>query len=264
MEKKLGGVVGGEAVNAPSRTDSGRLLWVDAARGVALLMMVLYHLVYDLDTFGGYGLESTSGFWGLFADTTAALFVFLVGLSLSLSFRRWGEGRRGLYRKYLGRGARILLYGMLITLVSWALGMGLIVFGILHLIGASIILAYPFLRLGYANAVLGLLLLGAGAYVQSMGLTADGFGALLLPFGVVPEGLFMPDYRPLLPWFGVVLLGLAAGNALRARPEGAGVVKDDSQAARPLAFLGRYSLFIYLVHQPLLIATLLALGIVEL
>lgn len=250
-------------MNAPVRPDSGRLVWVDAARGVAILMMVLYHLVYDLDTFAGYELDSTSGFWGLFADATAALFVFLVGLSLTLSFRRSGGGRPGLYRKYLGRGARILLYGLLITLVSWALGMGLIAFGILHLIGVSIILAYPFLRLGYANVLLGVLVLAAGAYVQSLGLTAGGSGALLLPFGVVPEGLFMPDYRPLLPWFGVVLLGLAAGEALQRRPAGTGPALN-LRGAGPLAFLGRYSLFIYLVHQPLLVAALVALGLVDL
>lgn len=250
-------------MNAPVRPGSGRLVWVDAARGVAILMMVLYHLVYDLDTFGGYDLDSTSGLWGVFADATAALFVFLVGLSLTLSFRRSGGGS-GLYRKYLSRGVRILLYGLLITLVSWALGIGLIVFGILHLIGVSIVLAYPFLRLGYANVLLGVLVLAAGAYVQSLGPAAGGSGALLLPFGVVPEDLFMPDYRPLLPWFGVVLLGLAAGEALQRRPAGVSTTLENLPGTQPLAFLGRYSLFVYLVHQPLLVAALVALGLVEL
>jgi uncharacterized membrane protein len=84
----------------------------------------------------------------------------------------------------------------------------------------------------------------------------------LLPFGVVPENLFMPDYRPLLPWFGVVLIGLFAGNVLygeNKRP----VAKRAPVVARPLLPLGRNSLFFYLIHQPILIALLAGLGIIE-
>ncbi len=65
---------------------------MDAARGVAILMMVVYHLTYDLDTFGGYAIEATSGFWARFADATASLFLFLVGVSLAISHARSGGG----------------------------------------------------------------------------------------------------------------------------------------------------------------------------
>lgn len=64
-------------------------------------MVVLYHLIYDLDNFGGYGIESTSGFWGAFADVSAFMFVFLVGLSLTLSYSKTtaatGESTFGKY-----------------------------------------------------------------------------------------------------------------------------------------------------------------------
>lgn len=58
---------------------------VDVARGLAMVAVVLYHLIYDLDVLGGYPIESTSGFWGAFADASAAAFVFLAGLSLALA-----------------------------------------------------------------------------------------------------------------------------------------------------------------------------------
>jgi uncharacterized membrane protein len=80
----------------------------------------------------------------------------------------------------------------------------------------------------------------------------------------VPENLPMPDYRPLLPWFGVVVLGLFAGNVLYGggkRP--ADVPREAPLVAKPLVPLGRNSLLIYLVHQPMLIALLLALGVIE-
>ncbi len=63
--------------------------------------------------------------------------------------------------------------------------------------------------------LLGLSLIAAGAYVQVQEFTLGGAaGVLLAPLGVSPEGFFMPDYRPLLPWFGVVLLGVFFGNAV--------------------------------------------------
>ena len=237
---------------------------MDAARGVAILMMVLYHLVYDLDTFGGFGIESTSGFWGHFADATAFAFVFLVGVSLAISRSRVESGPRGwgLFGKYLRRGLRILGYAMALTAVSWFLGMGIIAFGILHLIGVSIILAYPFLRLRLPNLILGLSLVATGWYMRVQNVSSESPG--LLPFGVVPENLSMPDYRPLLPWFGVILLGLFVGNVVYGSGKREGRASGTPPFAGPLASLGRNSLFIYLVHQPIMVALLWALGIVNL
>jgi uncharacterized membrane protein len=73
----------------------------------------------------------------------------------------------------------------------------------------------------------------------------------------------MPDYRPLLPWFGVVLGGLFLGNVVYGRGRPAGLPVRAPTVARPLLPLGRNSLLIYLVHQPLLVTLLAALGVVE-
>ncbi len=222
-------------------------------------MMVLYHFMYDLDTFGGYGIESTSGFWSLFADATATLFLFLVGVSVVISASKSGEGRGG-FGKFLWRGARTFGYGMILTLVTWVLGMGLIVFGILHLIGVCIILAYPFLRHGFLSLVTGLAVIATGAWLMAQDFTTQS--PFLLPFGIPPQGLFMPDYRPLLPWFGVVLLGVFVGNLVYGQSKRRAM--RTPYLARPLGFLGRWSLGIYLVHQPVLIAALSVLGVIEL
>ena len=223
-------------------------------------MMVIYHLTYDLETFGGYdGIESTSGFWAWFADATASAFLFLVGVSLAISYSRAGPGHFG---KYLSRGIRILVYAMALTIVFLAFGLGVVAFGILHLIGVSVILAYPLLKYRLPNLFVGLCFIAAGWYMRAQEVSSES--AWLLPLGVVPEGMFMPDYRPLLPWFGVVLLGLFAGNVLYGggkRP--AGVPGRAPPVAWPLVPLGRNSLFIYLVHQPILIALLVALGVIE-
>ncbi len=241
-------------------TRSGSRFWeVDAARGVAILMMVVYHFTYDLYAFGGYEVDAVTGFWARFADATASLFLLLVGVSLAITASREDGG--GGFRRYLLRGLRIFGYGMLLTAVFLVFGMGIVAFGILHLIGVSIVLAYPFLKLGLANLVLGVAVFAAGLYVRA----GDPSGSpWLLPLGVVPEGWIMPDYRPLLPWFGVVLIGLFLGNIVYGEGRPAGLPARSPIVARPLLPLGRNSLPIYLVHQPLLVALLAALGVVDL
>jgi uncharacterized membrane protein len=240
-----------------------RFWGVDAARGVAIIMMIVYHSTYDLDTLGGYDIQSTSGNWALFADVTAGLFLFLVGVSLAISRSRSGLTEWRLFGKYLARGLRILAYGMVLTVVFLALGMGVVAFGILHLIGVSIILAYPFLRLRLTNLVLGILIFAAGQYILAQEPYAQSIW--LLPFGVVPEDMIMPDYRPLLPWFGVVLIGLFFGNIVYGYDRRPTVPEEKAPVlARPLLPLGRNSLSIYLIHQPIIIALLAATGIVDL
>jgi uncharacterized membrane protein len=237
---------------------------VDAARGVAIAMMVVYHLTYDLEYFGGYDIESTSGFWARFADATAGAFLLLVGVSLVISYSRASAGApdRSLFGKYMLRGIRILAYGMALTVVFLVFGMGVVAFGILHLIGVSIILAYPLLKYRYANLFLGLSIIAVGVYIRLEGFSSES--PWLLPFGVVPENLVMPDYRPLLPWFGVVLLGVFAGNVLYRNGNRPALFAGKApSAARPLLPLGRNSLFIYLIHQPILILLLAALGVIE-
>ena len=64
------------------------------------------------------------------------------------------------------------------------------------------------------------------------------------------------DYVPLLPWFGVVLLGLFAGPRIIGFARRTAGVLNRHGLVRGLALAGRHSLIIYLLHQPLLIGTL--------
>src|SRR5918993_5607518 len=226
-------------------------------------MMIVYHSTYDLDTLGGYDVQSTTGYWSLFADATAGLFLFLVGVSLAISRARTSLTGWRLFGKYVTRGLRILAYGMILTVVFLALGMGVVAFGILHLIGVSIILAYPFLGLRFTNLVLGTLIFAAGQFIMVQDPYLQSYW--LLPFGVVPEGVVMPDYRPLLPWFGVVLIGLFFGNVIYADGRRPASLPDKAPLlARPLLPLGKNSLFIYLIHQPIVIALLALTGLISL
>jgi uncharacterized membrane protein len=118
-----------------------------------------------------------------------------------------------------------------------------IVFGVLHMIGLSLLLAYPFLWIKRTNFIIGLLLISTGIYLQSIDI--DSFWFLWL--GLTPRSFCSLDYVPLLPWFGVVLIGMGLGGVLY--PDYSRRVKlpdlSGNLLVRTLTTLGRNSLAIY-------------------
>jgi uncharacterized membrane protein len=232
-----------------------RLWEIDLFRGIAILMMVVFHSVFDISFFGIAPVNVATGFWHYFAYTTASLFLFIVGVSLIVSHARAREKNTGLSLafKFVCRGAFIFALGLLVTLGTWLyLGEGFVIFGILHLIGISVLLSPLFFRFGRMNVLLGLVCIAAGWTIAGM-----SGPAILLPLGITPPGFMSVDYTPLFPWFGVVLIGMGTGSYLYA-----GGVRQFSLRplpdffVSPLSFLGRHSLVIYLVHQPIILLLL--------
>ncbi len=243
------------------KNDSRRLWEVDTARGVAIIMVVVYHLAWDLNAFGDWDITMYSGFWHYFQRMTASIFILLVGLSLTLSSRKTAPVIRRTYRNHLRRGLKLIALGMVISGVTWLyLRQGYVQFGILHFIGASIIIAYPFLGLRFINLGLGIMLLLVGRFTNGFPISTGG----LVWLGLQPEGYQAVDYFPLIPWFGLVLIGIFLGNWLYGdQPL---IRLPDISHAPVIAVvskLGRHTLPIYLFHQPVLLLLLVAAGIAD-
>ena len=100
---------------------SVRYVEIDIARGIAILMMILFHILFDLSFFGVADVGVHFGFWRSFGYLTAILFVFIAGISLSLSYARSSKilSEKDLTVKYLLRGLRLLGLGIIITIVTW-------------------------------------------------------------------------------------------------------------------------------------------------
>ena len=248
-----------------TETTARRLWEVDTVRGIAVILMICYHFIFDLSYFGAYSGYMLSTPWQIFARSIGSTFIFVLGVSLTLRFNRLKPDLddKQLFQKYLLRGAKIFAWGMVITAVTYVLlPYGFVVFGILHLLGLSTILAYPFLRSRWASLV-------GGVVVIALGITIARFTSSspwLLWLGVRQLGRYMVDYYPILPWFGIALLGVSVGLTLYPGGTSRFTLPDLSHKApiRGLAFLGRHSLLIYLIHQPILLAILFVVGIASL
>jgi len=210
---------------------------IDFTRGIALVMMLVSNFVTDLQFFANYAAFSL--FWWWLARITAFIFVFLVGISLNISYNKAKKEGTANFSKFLKRGLFIFGLGLLITVVTYfTIPQAYIRFGVLHLIGLSIILAYPFMKLKR----------GASLWA---GLSLIVIGLLL------PQPSFVSvDYFPLLPWFGVVLCGLYFGKLWYAKGERKFNLKHELSKKNPICFLGRNTLWIYLIHQPIFIGIL--------
>jgi uncharacterized membrane protein len=243
-----------------------RFFEVDFFRGCAIVTMVIYHLLYDLYAFGSLQIELFRGFWKAFQVATASTFLFVAGISLFLSYARLlKRGEKPTFLKYLKRGLTILGWGMVITVFTYfALGTWYVRFGILHCIGTAVILGYLFLVLPGAFPPLlgGALCLAGGIFLARQTFSFSW----LLPLGFVPHTFQTVDYFPLLPWLGVVLLGIAFGKHFYRGYERRFPFPDWSGflPVRGLTFLGKHSLTVYLLHQPILIVLLYLLGMIRL
>ena len=213
-----------------------RFTEIDIARATAIAMMITFHALFQLNYFDIYNVNVENGFWWWFARVTAGTFIFVAGISLTISY-----SRSQVFRRFLLRGIKIFCWGLVITLVTWlVMRESYVIFGILHFIGVSIILGYLFVRLRLINLGIGAALIIGGVFLMR---TSFSF-PWLLPLGLLPEGLRTADYFPLLPWFGIFLIGICAGNTFY--PGGERRFKpwpSTSSVTRPLTFLGRNSHF---------------------
>ena len=227
---------------------------IDLLRGIAIIMMIIFHFLYDLNFFGIYKISLYTGYWLIYAYIGGVIFFSLVGISLSLSYNRIKNRltKKQVITKYIQRGLKIFGLSMVITLGTWIyLINGFIVFGALHCIAVSILLSYPFLKLRYPNLILGIILILCGIILKNF--SFDFYWLLWLGFS--PSTFYTVDYYPILPWFGVVLLGIFVGNVLYPEYKRKFRLKNLSylRITKILSFLGRHSLVIYLIHQPIMI-----------
>ncbi len=224
-----------------------RIWELDAFRGLCILVMVLLHVLYDLQV----AALDTPFISGLMQYGGAA-FVLLSGLCATLG------------RHSFRRGLIVLGCGLLITGVTWAMAeFGflppdvVIRFGVLHMLGAAMILWPLFRKLPrWALAVLGLGMVVLGFWFQSFHVEPP----FLFPLGLRVSTFSSGDYFPLFPHLGWFFLGAVLGKtAYKEKKTRFPGVDADHPVVSFLCLCGRQSLWIYLLHQPIVYGVLAVL-----
>jgi uncharacterized membrane protein len=242
------------------KKSDGRLWEIDLLRGLAIIIMIIFHFLYDLNHFSLTKIRLYSGPMVYIAYITASVFIILVGISLTISYTKVQKrmSNSQIRLKFLKRGLMVFLLGIIITFITWIyIPERFIIFGILHFIGISIILSFPLLRFRITNFILGFILISIGIYLKLFTFDFNW----LIPLGFLPNRFFTIDYFPLLPWFGVVLIGIAIGNFIYPNGKRRYHIRDLSYylSVKSLCFLGRHSLIIYFIHQPILVGLIFLL-----
>ncbi|MFZ5962930.1 heparan-alpha-glucosaminide N-acetyltransferase [Thalassococcus sp. BH17M4-6] len=222
-----------------------RLLWLDAARTLALAGMIVFHLIRDLELFGVLQAGTTqSGGLALSARIIAGSFLFFSGMSLILAHQ--SRFRAGAYAKRL---LVIVLAALGVTLATFVVfPERFVFFGILHAVAFAslagvVVLRAPFwLTGGLALGVLAVEHIWGGGLVHTPWLAWTGLSS------VVPPSL---DFIPVVPWIAAFLAGMATAQALQVSQVDLPIPHNRTVAL--LTWPGRHSLVVYLVHQPVLI-----------
>jgi len=228
-----------------------RFQCIDILRGIAIALMVIYHFCYDLTYFKFIRFDFYHDlFWINFRILIVSLFVGLVGVSLVLATRNGINLKR--YARRLGW---LVLLSLAITVMSYFMFPGrIIVFGILHFIAFASVVGLLFVRLYWPS-----LILGGGIILLDL-LYQDAFfdQYWIHWLGLTTRRPPAEDYVSVIPWFGVVLIGIFIGQTiLRSETLQRRLsVSSDHPLPRSLAFAGRHSLLIYMLHQPVLFAVL--------
>lgn len=227
----------------------GRFWQFDVIRGIMILLMIYYHFMWDLYFFGLYPNDVAAGNWLVAARIGAGIFMLLVGISITLAGENTPAPARN--RAWWDRGIRLLIYAFIITAVTWVfLREGFILYGVLHLVGTSTLLAPLLWYIRRAAPFIGAVIIWVGTVAA--GLHVDTYW--LLPFGLAPADYAAVDYFPIAPWLGIIMLGIGLGQAWLALARKYSITPGPPpKFLAPVAAAGRQSLRIYMLHQPVLL-----------
>lgn len=229
---------------------SKRIILLDTLRGFLLILVILFHLCYDLDRIFGVHLEFMhhNGTY-VFRDIFVSMLIFISGICCNLSHSN------------IKRGIKTLIFGIIISLVT-AIFMPdeFILFGILHFFGTSMIL-YGLLekvikKLPQVSGVIVTLLiffLTFNIYTSNIVYARIDILKYLLFILGFNTGCSSADYYPLIPWFFMFLSGGIAGRNIKKINLPKLFYKNISP---PLTWIGKKTLWIYMIHQPVMYAIL--------
>jgi uncharacterized membrane protein len=213
-------------------------IMIDFIRGFAVLLMIIFHLTFDLNLFRILHIPFLNNpYWLGFGRFVLILFLICVGMGLAIVHKQQIKWRLVNKRLYKIGG-----WALIITIVTYMIiPKHFVFFGILHLIAVASLAGVFFVKRPRLSLLLCLMFVIPDLI----------FGPTLIPAAkwlkVIPA-----DYIPFYPWFGIVLLGIYLESVNFHK-----IPLKRNYLTRPFEAMGKHSLKIYLLHQPILIGMLL-------
>jgi uncharacterized membrane protein len=223
---------------------------IDIIRGIAIILMIIYHLMWDLNYFGIVPMDKN--FYSETVIIIPILFLTIVGVSLSIAYTRHGT------KKAFKHSFIILICASIVSFFSFILlPAEPVYFGILHCIGISILLALPLLRINPKLLMGASFIMLASGFFISLQISQLNFFTYMI--GIHNQTIASIDYFPLLPWFGVVLFGVSLGGILYKDGKRQFPFPDVShhKPVKAVTWMGKHSLAIYIAHQPVIAGTII-------
>jgi len=216
-----------------------RYFELDLLRGSAVVLMVLFHFGYDLALFGYASYKTTVDIeWIIFRGVILSMFLLAVGMSSYLAYSKAID-----WKKVWVRSAKLSAVSVLISIGSYLVFPDQwIYFGVIHFIMVATVVSLAFVKVPNLALIVGVGVVAA--YVL-------GYFHFDPVLSYAVEHFSLPRYTvdvvSFTPWFGVVLIGIFVMHH-----NFFGLTIHESKRRNRLAYLGKHSLLIYLLHQPIL------------
>lgn len=226
-----------------------RYRWLDNWRGIAIILMIIFHTCYDIHYVKWLDLDIyNNNFWLVFRIIIVSLFTYAMGISLFLTHSQRIQIKHVKNRLLQLGGAAILI--SIVTYIVF--GDRFIFFGILHCMALASVVGLFFLRFSHWNIVIGGMIIMIGGFFQHTAFNTP----FLQWLGMMTYKPATEDYTAFFPWFGVVLLGIYTGQYIYTHSnKSPNKVKKEAVLQK----LGQHSLLIYLIHQPIIFGSILGI-----
>ena len=222
-----------------------RIWELDTIKGLFILLVIYIHLTFDIEYFGGYDLHK-SAFFYFVKQNCGVIFILVSGICVTIG------------KHNMKRGALVFSFGLLISAVTFGmyrLGFAdvdvLIYWGVLHLLGFSM-MTWPLYKKWplWLTFIVAIPMIIYGYYLFRINNVQTHF---LFMFGFTWPGFVASDHFPILPFTGWFMIGTVLGRTVyKEKKTLFPRVNEKNVILRFLCWCGRNSLWIYMLHQPVL------------
>lgn len=233
-----------------------RLPLLDTVRGITVISMVIYHTMWDLVYIYGYRFNFYTGNLGyIWQQSICWTFILLSGFC-------WNFGKNK-----LKRGLTVFIAGLIVSIVTYVfMPSAKILFGVLTMLGSMMLITIPLDRMlkkipHLAGGILSVVLFFVTRNCNDGFLGFEKLNILRFPkeiyvnylsayLGFPPSNFSSADYFSLVPWGFLFLTGYFLYHIMKDYNFDKKLIIKGN--VKPLCFIGRHSLIIYMLHQPII------------